>query len=49
MLMTLFVLLLLVWFAGVLSAYTAGGLIHVLLAMAVATVLLRIAQGHRPV
>jgi len=49
MLMTLFVLLLLVWFAGVLSAYTAGGLIHLLLAMAVAAVLLRIAQGRRPV
>lgn len=49
MLMTLFAVLLFFWFAGVISAHTAGGFIHVLLALAVAAVLFRIAQGHRPV
>jgi len=49
MLMTLFVLLLLLWFVGILSAYTLGGFIHLLLVMAVGAVLIRIVQGRRPV
>ena len=49
MLMTLFVLLLLLWFFGILSAYTLGGFIHLLLVMAVGAVLIRIVQGRRPV
>jgi hypothetical protein len=49
MLMTLFVLLLLMWFAGIISAYTLGGFIHLLLVFAVAAVLLRILQGRRVV
>jgi hypothetical protein len=49
MLMTLFVLLLLLWFIGIISAYTLGGFIHLLLVLAVAMVLLRIVQGRRVV
>ena len=49
MLMTLFVLLLLLWFFGILSAYTLGGFIHLLLVMAIGAVLIRIVQGRRPV
>ena len=49
MLMTLFVLLLLLWFFGILSAYTLGGFIHLLLLMAIGAVLMRIVQGRRPV
>ena len=49
MLMTLFVLLLLMWFAGIVSAYTLGGFIHLLLVFAVAAVLVRILQGRRVV
>jgi hypothetical protein len=49
MLMTLFVLLLLLWFIGIISAYTLGGFVHLLLVLAVAMVLLRIVQGRRVV
>jgi hypothetical protein len=49
MLMTLFVLLLLLWFAGIISAYTLGGFIHLLLVLAIGAVLLRIVQGRRVV
>jgi hypothetical protein len=48
MLMTLFALLLLAWLLGVASAYTLGGLIHVLLVLAIAVVLARIVQGREP-
>lgn len=49
MLMTVFVLLVMLWFFGVISAYTLGGFIHLLLFLAVAVVLIRIIQGRRPV
>jgi hypothetical protein len=49
MLMTIFVLLLLLWLFGVVSAYTLGGFIHLLLLLAVAVVLLRIIQGSHPI
>lgn len=37
------------WFAGMLTAYTLGGLIHILLVIAIIVVLVRIIQGKRPV
>jgi hypothetical protein len=46
---TVFVMLLLLWLLGIVSAYTFGGFIHVLLAMAVAVVLLRVLRGRRSV
>jgi hypothetical protein len=49
MLMTIFVLLLLLWFLGVVSSYTLGGFIHILLLVAVAVILIRIIQGRRPI
>jgi Family of unknown function (DUF5670) len=49
MLWTIFVILLVLWAVGVVSAYTLGGFIHVLLLVAVAVVLIRIIQGRRPV
>jgi hypothetical protein len=49
MLWTLFVILLVLWALGMVSSYTLGGFIHVLLVIAVAVVLIRIIQGRRPV
>jgi hypothetical protein len=48
MLMALLVLLLGLWFLGVISAYTFGGFIHVLLLFAMVVVLLRIIQSPEP-
>ena len=49
MLMTIAVILLIMWFLGMVSTYTMGGFIHLLLLLAVAVVLIRIIQGRRPV
>ena len=49
MLWTIFVILLVLWLLGVVSSYTLGGFIHVLLVLAVAVVLIRLIQGRRPV
>ena len=49
MLTTILVLLLVLWFLGMVSSYTLGGFIHLLLLLAVAVVLIRIIQGRRPV
>ena len=49
MLWTIVVILLVLWLLGIVSANTFGGFIHVLLAMAVAVVLLRVLQGRRSV
>ncbi|MFO7302689.1 MAG: lmo0937 family membrane protein [Acidobacteriota bacterium] len=49
MLTTILVLLLVLWFLGLVSSYTLGGFIHILLVIAVALVLIRIIQGRNPV
>jgi hypothetical protein len=49
MLWTITVLLLVLWVLGLVSNYTIGGLIHILLLLAIVTVLIRIIQGRRPV
>jgi len=49
MLWTIFVILMIMWLLGMVSAYTLGGYIHVLLLLAVAVVLIRIIQGRTPV
>jgi len=49
MLWTIFVLLLVLWLLGMVSSYTLGGFIHILLILAIATVLIRIIQGRNPV
>ncbi len=49
MLWTIFVVLLVLWAGGVVSSYTLGGFIHLLLLIAIAVVLIRIIQGRRPI
>jgi hypothetical protein len=49
MLWTIFVILLVLWLLGMVSSYTLGGFIHILLVIAIAVVLIRIIQGRRPV
>jgi Family of unknown function (DUF5670) len=49
MLWTIFVVLLVLWLLGVVSSYTLGGFIHILLVIAIAVVLIRIIRGQRPV
>jgi len=47
MLETIVVILVVLWLLGFVTSYTMGGLIHVLLVIAVVVVLLRIIQGRR--
>jgi hypothetical protein len=49
MLWTLFVVLLVLWMLGVVSSYTLGGFIHLLLLLAIGVVLIRVIQGRNPV
>lgn len=49
MLMTIFAVLLILWLLGVVSSYTLGGFIHLLLVLALAVILIRVIQGRRPV
>ena len=49
MLSTLIVVLLALWLLGVVTSYTLGGLLHLLLVVAVCVVLLRVIQGRNPV
>ena len=49
MLYTIAVILLVLWALGLVSAYTMGGFIHVLLVIAVVVVLLRVISGRSPV
>lgn len=49
MLMTILVVLLVLWLLGVVSSYTLGGFIHILLILAIAIVLIRVIQGRNPV
>jgi hypothetical protein len=47
MLWTIFVVLLVLWLLGVVSSYTLGGFIHILLVVAVILVILQLVQGRR--
>lgn len=49
MLWTIFVVLLILWLLGLVSSFTLGGYIHLLLVLAVAVLLIRLIQGRRPV
>lgn len=49
MLWTIFVILVVAWLLGMVSSYTFGGFLHLLLVLAVAVVLINIIQGRRPV
>jgi hypothetical protein len=49
MLWTIAVLLLILWLLGMVSSYTLGGFIHILLVLAIIAVLIRLIQGRSPV
>jgi hypothetical protein len=49
MLWTIFVILLVLWLFGIVSSYTLGGYIHLLLIIALAVVAIRLIQGRSPV
>jgi len=49
MLWTLCVILIILWLLGLISGYTMGGVIHILLVIAIVVVLVRVIQGRRPV
>ncbi len=49
MLYTLAVILIVLWLLGLVSSYTMGGFIHVLLVIAIVVVLLRIISGRKAV
>jgi hypothetical protein len=49
MLWMIFVVLLLLWAVGMVSSYTLGGFIHLLLILALVVVLIRVIEGRRPV
>jgi hypothetical protein len=48
MLSTLFIVLLVLWALGMVSSYTLGGFIHVLLVIAIVVVLIRVIGGRDP-
>ena len=48
MIWTIFVVLVMLWLLGLVSGYTIGGFIHVLLVIAIVVVLIRIIQGRNP-
>ena len=47
MLWTIAVILIILWVLGLVSSYTMGGLIHILLVIAIIVTLLNVIQGHR--
>ena len=49
MLWTIVGILLVLWLLGLVSSYTLGGFIHLLLLLAIAAVLIRLIQGRRAV
>jgi hypothetical protein len=47
MLETIAIILLILWILGLVSSYTLGGFIHVLLVIAIIVILMRVIQGRR--
>jgi len=47
MLWTIVVVLVLLWFIGLVTAFTMGGLVHILLVVAVVVVLINVIQGRK--
>ena len=47
MLETIAIILVVLWLAGLVSSYTMGGLIHILLVIAIVVILVRVIQGRR--
>jgi uncharacterized protein DUF5670 len=49
MLWTIFVILLILWLLGIVTSYTLGGFIHILLVLAVVALILQLISGRRTV
>lgn len=49
MLWTIAVILILLWLLGMVNSYTLNGFIHLLLVLAIVTVLIRVIRGEKPV
>jgi len=49
MLWTIFVILLVLWFLGLVTSYTLGGFIHILLLIAVVVLVINLVQGRRAI
>jgi hypothetical protein len=49
MLWTIFVTLLVLWLVGMVSSYTLGGFVHLLLVLAIVVMVIRLLQGRAPV
>ena len=49
MLWTIFIILLVLWLVGLVSSYTLGGFIHLLLVLALVVLLINLIGGRRPV
>lgn len=47
MLQTIAVILIILWVLGLVSSYTMGGLIHILLVIAIVVILIQVIQGRR--
>jgi hypothetical protein len=48
MLWTIFVILLVLWLLGLVSSYTMGGFIHILLVIAIVVLIIQLISGRRP-
>jgi len=48
MLWTIFVILLIMWALGLLTSYTMGGFVHILLVIALIVLVVNLVQGRRP-
>ena len=48
MLETIAVILIILWLLGLVSSYTMGGFVHILLVIAVVVIVIRVLQGRRP-
>ena len=48
MLETIAVILIILWLLGLVSSYTMGGFVHILLVIAIVVIVLRVVQGRRP-
>lgn len=49
MLWTIFVILIVLWLLGMVTSYTLGGFIHILLVVAIVILLIRVISGNRPI
>jgi len=49
MLWTIAVILIVLWLLGLVSSYTLGGFVHILLILAIVVIVIGVIQGRRPV